>query len=260
MKRTFLRNILIQLLSWSSYVITGQPVELLPRWREMSVEECTVWLVVNASYIRFNLSPHNAEAKIRCCYLWNAALSDTGVTSLNSYRKEIYSSSWVRRFLTQPRSVCIRSRHNYLPSCLYSVHLVSGRMRLIMNASDISHTELWRGPASYCTCLETAHGTEYYIQLNYLKYSILSIQLSIMNVKSVMICSFHSTVMLCNAFGGEYCAGVQHERIIEGGGGSDWGMGGSSRAKSPTWRERVDSLPLLLFLDHVFRLGCLGFT
>lgn len=73
-----------------------------PLWCETSVEEWTVWLVVNAPYIRFNLSPHNAEAKIRRCYLCNAPLCHTGVTPLNSCWKEIYSSSRARWFLTHP--------------------------------------------------------------------------------------------------------------------------------------------------------------
>lgn len=158
----------------------------------MSVEECTVRLVVSAPYIRFNLSPHNAEAKIRRCYLWNAPLSDTGVTPLNSRRKEIYSSSRARPSLTRPRSVSVRWRHNIQASCLYSAYLVSGRIRLIMNASDISHTELLRGPASLCTCLQTVHGTKYYSQLYYLKYSAFHNECE---KRNHMQFSFHSHIM-----------------------------------------------------------------
>lgn len=174
-------------------MITDRPVKLLPRWCEMSVEECTVWLVVNTPYIRFNLSPHNAEAKIRSYYLWNAPLSDTGVAPLTSSKEEIYSSGWVRRFVTYPSQHRIRSRHNIQPPCLFSVHLVSERIRLIMNASDISHTERLRGPTSQCTCLETVHhGTEYYIQLYYLKYSAFHNECE---KRNDMQFSFHSHVM-----------------------------------------------------------------
>lgn len=78
-----------------------------------------------------------------------------------------------------------------------AVHLLCGRIPLITNASHTSHTELLRGPTSYCTCLETVPGPACYIQLYYLKYSAFHNE-----CESVMICSFHSTVTLCNAFGG----------------------------------------------------------
>lgn len=153
----------------------------------------SVWRVVSMPYIRFNLSPHNAEAKIRCCAIFETLLSVIQVSHDGAAIEKRFSKvlKWDIFRLTsrrQPLRYVITSS----PPCLYPVHLVSGCIRLIMNTSDISHTELLRSTISQCPCLEIVCDTEYYIRLYYLKYSAFHNECEKHND---MQFSFHTHVM-----------------------------------------------------------------
>lgn len=145
--------------------------------------------------MRFNFSPHNSEPKIRCPPIFETCLSVIQVsrdrTSIEKY--------WSENFLYSPHSVSINWVVITSSSSVHTMSIYSGLWKYLIYSEYIRHQSYWalkKHPVLMLMSWDRVWHCEYYIQLYYLKYSALSI----MNVKSIMVC-FHSTAILCNALG-----------------------------------------------------------